>query len=242
MALRWPPENVRETTITRRSWLEWTGRAVVLGLGAEPLAACTRAGNLKPEDASAQENPGDVPPGVRADVPTDGLDFSPGDGQHDAYSSWPGRTVDRQALEEILAGWRVRIDGLVEEPLTLSFEELTSLPRQDQVTDLHCVEGWSVHDVPWSGVHLSTLLDRVRPLSSATHPPSTRSGTATTSRCPSTSRSNRTRSSPTAWEARPCRCRTGSRCTSWSRVSTPTRAPSTSSASSSPTAPPRASG
>ena len=53
--------------------------------------------------------------------------------------------------------------------MLLSFAELVSLPRQDQITDFHCVEGWSVHDVPWNGIHLSEIVSRVRPHSTATH-------------------------------------------------------------------------
>ena len=34
--------------------------------------------------------------------------------------------------------------------------DLLELERQDQVTDFHCVEGWSIYDVPWNGLHLST--------------------------------------------------------------------------------------
>lgn len=77
--------------------------------------------------------------------------------------------MDRPELEQLLASWRLTVDGLVDSAVTLSFAELLALPRQDQVTDFHCVEGWSVYDVPWNGVHLSTLLDRVGAQSSGTH-------------------------------------------------------------------------
>jgi DMSO/TMAO reductase YedYZ molybdopterin-dependent catalytic subunit len=50
-----------------------------------------------------------------------------------------------------------------------SFADILQLERVDQITDFHCVEGWSVLDVPWSGVRLSTLLDQARPLQIATH-------------------------------------------------------------------------
>jgi DMSO/TMAO reductase YedYZ molybdopterin-dependent catalytic subunit len=44
-----------------------------------------------------------------------------------------------------------------------------ALPRTDQVKDFHCVEGWSVDDVPWNGVVLSDILQRSRPTKKATH-------------------------------------------------------------------------
>ena len=143
------------------------GKATVLTLGTEALASCTRSASPGAEDATSDTSTPDVPAEVATDVPHDGLPFEPG--THDIFGSWPVRTVDPQVLADILASWTLRIDGLVEEPVTLSFAELTHLSRQDQVMDFHCVEGWSVLDVPWNGVHIQTLLDQVRPVSAATH-------------------------------------------------------------------------
>ena len=96
---------------------------------------------------------------LASDGPADGFVFRPGPGQGAPFDSWPVRTVDRQDLERILADWRLTIDGMVAQPVTLTFAELVDLPRLDLVMDFHCVEGWSVHDVPWNAVHLSTLLE-----------------------------------------------------------------------------------
>src|SRR3954464_12717118 len=59
------------------------------------------------------------------------------------------------------ATWRLSIDGLVHEKLSLSYEELRALPRAHQVTDFHCVTGWTVRNVHWTGVRFSHLLDQV---------------------------------------------------------------------------------
>ena len=56
------------------------------------------------------------------------------------------------------SSWRLRVDGLVERPLTLSYEELLALPRVEQVSDFHCVTGWSVANVGWAGVRFAELL------------------------------------------------------------------------------------
>ncbi len=61
------------------------------------------------------------------------------------------------------AGYRFVIEGLVEEPISLSYDQLLALPRASQVSDFHCVEGWSVPSVRWEGVRLQTLLDLVHP-------------------------------------------------------------------------------
>jgi DMSO/TMAO reductase YedYZ molybdopterin-dependent catalytic subunit len=56
------------------------------------------------------------------------------------------------------ATWRLRIDGLVERPLALGYEQLRALPRAEQVSDFHCVTGWSVKNVRWAGVRFGDLL------------------------------------------------------------------------------------
>ncbi|MCW2967475.1 MAG: molybdopterin-dependent oxidoreductase, partial [Solirubrobacteraceae bacterium] len=56
------------------------------------------------------------------------------------------------------ASWRLRIDGMVRRPVELTYQDLLALPRAAQVSDFHCVTGWSVPKVHWSGVRFSDLL------------------------------------------------------------------------------------
>ena len=65
--------------------------------------------------------------------------------------------------------WRFRVDGLVGQPMDLSWPEFCALPKAGQVSDFHCVTTWSKYDVRWSGVKFGTILGRVRPDSRATH-------------------------------------------------------------------------
>jgi len=55
------------------------------------------------------------------------------------------------------------IDGLVKEPVKLSYKDLTELPRVEQISDFHCVEGWSVQDVKWGGFRFEEILKLIRP-------------------------------------------------------------------------------
>jgi DMSO/TMAO reductase YedYZ molybdopterin-dependent catalytic subunit len=58
------------------------------------------------------------------------------------------------------AKWRLRVDGLVQNPFQLTHAELLQLPQVEQVSDFHCVEGWGVKDVPWKGVRIGPLLEQ----------------------------------------------------------------------------------
>jgi len=65
------------------------------------------------------------------------------------------------------ATYRFVVDGLVEHPLSLTYDELLALPSVSQVSDFHCVEGWGVQNVRWQGVRLQTILDKVNPKAEA---------------------------------------------------------------------------
>jgi DMSO/TMAO reductase YedYZ molybdopterin-dependent catalytic subunit len=71
---------------------------------------------------------------------------------------WP--TFDRTT-------WALEVNGEVENPLRLSYDELLALASERQTTDFHCVTGWTVGDVRWEGVRLSELWERARPKQTA---------------------------------------------------------------------------
>jgi DMSO/TMAO reductase YedYZ molybdopterin-dependent catalytic subunit len=65
--------------------------------------------------------------------------------------------------EIALSGWTLSIDGLVDNPVTLSWEQFGALPQVDDVSDFHCVTTWSKFDCRWGGVALTTLYELARP-------------------------------------------------------------------------------
>jgi len=175
------PPRISPVTIGRRSVLEWLGGGVALGLSAAVLG-CDDA---DPASAGpADSAPGDLgsPPDL-ALAPDSGSDmglgdlyapnaafpFSPGSGAHKVYKTWWERTVDKQEIKKILASWKLTVDGLVDKPRTFTFAELVAFERYSMIKDFHCVEGWSIYDIPWDGARLSTLLAAVKPKSTATH-------------------------------------------------------------------------
>jgi DMSO/TMAO reductase YedYZ molybdopterin-dependent catalytic subunit len=67
---------------------------------------------------------------------------------------------DYQALAKAgFSDWRLIVEGLVQEPLQLSLEELRAMPSRTQITRHDCVEGWSCIG-KWKGVPLATILQR----------------------------------------------------------------------------------
>src|SRR2546422_739588 len=87
--------------------------------------------------------------------------------RHIVPSGWRIYTVAATMPVFDRRSWRLKIDGLVERPLTLSYDELRALPRAEQVSDFHCVTGWSVKNVHWAGVRFADLLREAGPLPAA---------------------------------------------------------------------------
>jgi len=55
--------------------------------------------------------------------------------------------------------WKLTLDGLVDSTFQITYKELLDLKSEEQVTDFHCVEGWSVDKVKWKGVRLGVLFN-----------------------------------------------------------------------------------
>jgi len=62
-----------------------------------------------------------------------------------------------------LETYMLTIDGEVEKPVRLSWNEFMKLPKTVSTSDFHCVEGWSVLDCKWEGVHIREIEKLVKP-------------------------------------------------------------------------------
>ena len=60
-----------------------------------------------------------------------------------------------------LTEWDFTIRGLIDQPLTWTWEEFLTLPSETITADIHCVTKWSKIDTVWKGVSLDALLDHV---------------------------------------------------------------------------------
>ena len=65
--------------------------------------------------------------------------------------------------------WTLVVDGAVEAPVTLAWEDLLALPQVERAADFHCVTAWSVLDLAWRGAPLDAVLALARPANGATH-------------------------------------------------------------------------
>ncbi len=59
-------------------------------------------------------------------------------------------------------GYRLKVHGLVENPVELSLEQLEAMRKQEQITLHHCIQGWS-GIAEWGGLAFSELIELVRP-------------------------------------------------------------------------------
>lgn len=70
-----------------------------------------------------------------------------------------------QALDT--EGWRVKVEGLIDEPFEIDIDELIAqMPVEERVYRHRCVEAWSMV-VPWIGFQLSKLVEKASPKSEA---------------------------------------------------------------------------
>jgi len=61
-----------------------------------------------------------------------------------------------QALD--LDSWRLAVEGLIDPPFALTYEEILSLPQRELTADIHCVTGWTQLDMRFTGIPLADLL------------------------------------------------------------------------------------
>src|SRR5438270_8144589 len=64
-------------------------------------------------------------------------------------SGWRIYTISGNMPTFDPATWRLKVGGFVDQPLSITYDELRALPRVDQVSTLYCVSVWSVKNVRW---------------------------------------------------------------------------------------------
>ena len=83
-------------------------------------------------------------------------------------TKWP--VLDLGSQPDIsLKQWKLIVDGEVEYPTELSWEEFMELPQTEDTSDFHCVTTWSKLNIHWKGVRFLDLAALVMPKETATH-------------------------------------------------------------------------
>jgi DMSO/TMAO reductase YedYZ molybdopterin-dependent catalytic subunit len=83
-------------------------------------------------------------------------------------TKWPVLDLGLQPAIS-LDKWRLNIDGEVENPVSLTWEEFLNLPQSEDISDFHCVTTWSKLNMNWKGVKLIDLAALVQPGETASH-------------------------------------------------------------------------
>jgi methionine sulfoxide reductase catalytic subunit len=65
-------------------------------------------------------------------------------------------------LADNFVDYRLRINGLVDNPVDLSLVQLRALAHHEQITQHFCIQGWS-GIAKWGGVAMQTIMDLVKP-------------------------------------------------------------------------------
>lgn len=88
------------------------------------------------------------------------------------YNNFYEFTTDKEKVAQLSTNfstspWEITIDGMVNDPMTVSVDDLTKkYAVEDRIYRLRCVEGWSMV-IPWNGFSLADLLRGVEPTSDA---------------------------------------------------------------------------
>ncbi len=72
------------------------------------------------------------------------------------YDALGAKVIDRD-------GWTLRVGGLVDKPLSLTYGDLKARKQLEYTHDFDCVTKWSVKDIKWGGPSLSNIIMEARP-------------------------------------------------------------------------------
>ncbi|KQZ09332.1 oxidoreductase [Agromyces sp. Root1464] len=165
-----PPAASAETGVDRRRFLGWAGGAVALGalaaLGGYALQAGARAVTAVREAITLPNAASTVTVPAGAELGIDGLApvVTPNAEFYRIDTALAVPAVDP-------ADWSLRIHGLVDREITLTWDELLALPLDESVTTLACVSnevgGGLIGNAVWLGYPIRELLAEAGPSADA---------------------------------------------------------------------------
>jgi sulfoxide reductase catalytic subunit YedY len=75
---------------------------------------------------------------------------------------YPDSDAYTQLRSNAFTDYRLRVNGLVGNPVELDLTQLRALTHHEQITQHFCIQGWS-GVAKWSGVSMQTVMDLVKP-------------------------------------------------------------------------------
>lgn len=142
MAFRWKNDLTEKDITPKHHWLN--RRQIIAAAGASFVGMPALAQSLEPNTLS--------------DIRSYNNYYEFGTGKED-----PAQNAHKLDT----SNWSIKVDGLVDNPGDYSLNDLLGgLTTEERIYRFRCVEAWSMV-VPWSGVELADVLDRVGVKSSA---------------------------------------------------------------------------
>ncbi|MBV8391685.1 MAG: protein-methionine-sulfoxide reductase catalytic subunit MsrP [Alphaproteobacteria bacterium] len=141
----------------------WLGRRALLagmGLGAAALAApgLALADDAGPYPAKRNDKFGAPQPITDEKLATTYNNY---------YEFGTDKSIWRAAQKLEIKPWTIKVDGMVDKPFEIGFEDLLAkMPLEEHIYRHRCVETWSMI-VPWSGFAMKSLVELCKPTSAA---------------------------------------------------------------------------
>ncbi|MBW3096080.1 protein-methionine-sulfoxide reductase catalytic subunit MsrP [Pseudohoeflea coraliihabitans] len=150
-------------------WLNRRGLMKGLGGAAIMAAASGGAGRANAAEGvgGAAEKTADLYPAERNEAYKIERELTPEEvnsSYNNFYEYGSHKQIAAAARRNLVTDpWSITIDGLVDNPETIAFEDLVrAMPLEERLYRLRCVEAWSM-TIPWTGFPLRALLARVSP-------------------------------------------------------------------------------
>ena len=172
-------EQEPEASISRRQFLYLVGGGtIVVTVGSVGLASLLESGEAEGPATTALPTPDLADTTGPASSPPDDVlarRIMPAPGTRDELTSnedFYRIDINTRPPEVDGAGWTLQVDGLVEQPLALTLDDLRTFPAVSQVITLECISnpvgGDLISTSRWTGARLKDVLDRAGMSPSAT--------------------------------------------------------------------------
>jgi DMSO/TMAO reductase YedYZ molybdopterin-dependent catalytic subunit/thiosulfate reductase cytochrome b subunit len=78
-------------------------------------------------------------------------------------NGYPPATTEYDRLKAAdFKDWKLKVGGMVEQPLELTLDQIKQLPKNTQITKHNCIQGWTAVG-EWGGVHMKEIIKACKP-------------------------------------------------------------------------------